>query len=150
MLTEGRTDSQLTGENSRWRQPHTTPSTSFNTATESEEEEEEAAVESQSPTCRWQWRVWSASGLRWADGAITCTVHPVLLCRCQPLFEGNLSRTSCAMPWVDWRALDLGSLKRSWNHQLRPVRSFKDLRQWVSPRATVSAGFSCRVSLLFH
>lgn len=31
----------------RWNQQHTTPSMSFNTATEAEEEEEEAAVESQ-------------------------------------------------------------------------------------------------------
>lgn len=109
----------------RWNQPHTTPSMSFNTATEAEEEEEEAAVESQalpvgdSDECgpprgcsepmvpslaQFTWRRCAAAA-NFTDAGLFFFLFSKEICQ---LAEEE-ARTSCATSRVDRRALALGS-----------------------------------------
>lgn len=82
----------------RWNQQHTTPSMSFNAATEAEEEEEEAAVESQAlpvgdsdecgpPRGCSEPMVPSLAQFTWRRGGKFHGRRPLF----SPLFEGNLS-----------------------------------------------------------
>lgn len=109
----------------RWNQPHTTPSMSFNEATEAEEEEKEAAVESQalpvgdSDECgpprgcsepmvpslaQFTWRRCAAAA-NFTDAGLFFFLFSKEICQ---LAEGE-AMTSCATSRVDQRALDLGS-----------------------------------------